>query len=210
MAAAGGVVRQRLLKNFSTGCVRVGWEFGGIMTDPIFADRLMAGERIVWSGQPGGGVIFTARDIFLVPFSLAWCGFAIFWEASVARSGAPIFFMAWGAMFVCVGLGLVFGRFAFDAWVRRDTRYAVTDRRVLIARSGLFRSFTAVNRDQLPQAQLSQRANGRGTIRFGAEMSMWGNRGFSSWSPALDSTPQFIAIEDAGRVFDLVQRPSRT
>jgi hypothetical protein len=179
------------------------------MTDPVFDARLLAGERVVWSGEPSGGVIFTARDVFLVPFSLLWCGFAVFWTVTATGSGAPTFFALWGAMFVCIGLFMVFGRFAFDAWIRRDTRYAVTDKRILIARSGLFRSFTAVSRDQLPQAQLKQRTDGRGTIRFGADSPMWGGRGFSSWSPALDSTPQFIAIEDADRVFDLIQRPSR-
>jgi hypothetical protein len=35
---------------------------------------------------------------------------------------------------------------------------------------------------------------------------VFGNRGMSSWTPALDPTPQFIAIDDVRRVFDLVQK----
>ena len=47
--------------------------------DDAFRGRLLAGERVMWSGRPARGVMFTARDIFLVPFSVVWVGFAIFW-----------------------------------------------------------------------------------------------------------------------------------
>jgi hypothetical protein len=46
---------------------------------------------------------------------------------------------------------------------------------------------------------------------FGPQMPIWGNRGgFSAWTPALDPTPQFIAIENARSVFDQVQMASRS
>jgi hypothetical protein len=35
-----------------------------------FADRLLKGERVIWPGQPGSGIILTARDWLLIPFSL--------------------------------------------------------------------------------------------------------------------------------------------
>jgi hypothetical protein len=62
--------------------------------------------------------------------------------------------------------------------------------------------------DRLPDATLTERADGRGTIRFGQSVSFQ-NGGLSAWSPALDPTPQFIAIENARSVFDLVQRTAR-
>ena len=77
---------------------------------------------------------------------------------------------------------------------------------MLIARSGPFADFTAINLDRLPNARLSERRSGRGDIRFGEPVPPWGGRGYATWSPALDPTPQFLAIEDARRVFDLVQR----
>jgi hypothetical protein len=60
---------------------------------------------------------------------------------------------------------------------------------------------------QMPDASLSERADGRGTIRFGEQAPFWGNRGggFSAWTPSLDPTPQFIAIDEARRVFDYIQ-----
>src|SRR4051812_28305000 len=102
------------------------------MTSELFTGRLLPGERIIWSGQPQQGLLLTARDIFLIPFSLMWCGFAIFWTVMATGASksdanpAGGFFILWGLMFVTIGLYFVFGRFIVDAWVRRGLHYAVT------------------------------------------------------------------------------------
>ena len=177
------------------------------MFQEAFNGRLLPGERILWSGQPGQGLLFTSRDTFLIPFSLVWFGFTVFWESQVtSQSEAPNFFVLWGAMFMCFGLYMVVGRFIVDAWLRRRINYAVTDQRVLIVRSAPFAKFVAVSLARLPEVQLSERGNGRGTIRFGQEVMMWGRQGFGAWSPALDSTPQFLMIDNVRRVFDMIQQ----
>jgi hypothetical protein len=174
--------------------------------DGDFAGRLLDGERVLWTGRPRAGLILGARDIFLIPFSLLWGGFAVFWEGAAIRSGAPIFFQLWGAPFVVFGLFMIAGRFVIDAWLRNRTRYAVTNRRILIARAEPFGKFISVYLDRLPDAQLSEGTRGRGTIRFGQADALWGSRSFAIWIPALSLTPQFIAIDDARRVYDQIQR----
>jgi hypothetical protein len=177
--------------------------------DNRFPSRLLDGERVLWSGQHGQGVRLTGRDAFMIPFSLLWGGFAVFWEASVLRSNAPLFFALWGVPFVLVGVYMIIGRFFVDAWLRRNTRYAVTDRRTVIARSGIGSRLTSVSLDRLPDMQLSERSDGSGTIRFGPVMPYWGASGWGMWAPSLDPTPQFIAIDDARRVFDMIQQEGR-
>jgi hypothetical protein len=173
-----------------------------------FTGRLIDSERIVWSGRPSRGLLLTGRDFFLIPFSLLWGGFALFWEAMVLVRSAPGFFQLWGVPFVLFGLYLIAGRFIVDACLRANTSYAVTDRRVLIVRSG---KTISLDLDRLSEIQLAERRNGSGTLRFGPSAVYWGRTsgGFGYWSPALDPTPQFIAIADARSVFDLIQRTAR-
>ncbi len=172
----------------------------------LIRDRLLPGEKLLWSGGPQRGILFTASDAFLIPFSVMWGGFAIFWEASVLSTKAPDFFGLWGIPFVLVGLYLIVGRFFVDAWIRGGLVYAVTSQRILIARPSPIARFTALNLNQLPAVSLKERNNGRGDIVFGDSVSVFGRRGFSGWSPALDPTPRFLGIENVKVVFDLIQR----
>jgi hypothetical protein len=174
-------------------------------------ERLLTGERILWSGRPAQGLLLTGRDALLIPFSLMWGGFAVFWETTVlTQANAPGFFALWGIPFVLIALYLMAGRFLLDAWIRSGMSYAVTNKRILISRSGPFSKFTAVSLDRLPDASISESAGGRGTIRFGEPAPFWGGRNsISSWTPSLDPTPQFIAIENAQSVFDQIQAATR-
>ena len=164
----------------------------------------MPGERLVWSGQPKQGIMLTSRDALLVPFSLLWGGFALFWNVSVWKMDADWFFRLWGLPFLVAGLYLIFGRFLHDAWVRSRTDYAVTNKRAIIMRGPNVRS---LDLDRLPLVDMSESANGSGTLRFGEPMSLLGRPGVGLWSPALDPTPQFVGIPDVRAVYGLVTRP---
>ncbi len=182
------------------------------MSDGDFTGRLLEGETVVWSGRPGQGLRFTGRDGMLIPFSLMWGGFAVFWEMTVMQSAAPVFFRLWGVPFVLIGLYLIAGRFAVDAWIRSKTSYAVTNRRILIARSPPFGSFISLSLNRLPDVELKEAANGCGTLRFGPATPFFGYRGwggFAVWTPALDPTPQFMAIDNAQSVFNQIQNSIR-
>ena len=173
----------------------------------IGSPSMLPGERVIWSGEPGKGIQFQAMDIFLIPLSFFWFGFAIFFTSSVVSMGARGHFDWFGVLFVALGLYFVFGRFIVDIWVRSATSYTVTNRRILIERGGLFAKQTVISLADLPPLSLRVGGSGRGTIRFGESMGFWGGRnGFASWTPSLDSTPQFIQIEDAQNAFDLINR----
>ena len=66
--------------------------------------HLSSGERLEWVGHPDPRRHFTRSDRFLVPFSIVWGGFAVFWEASAIAGGAGTFFALWGMPLVLLGL----------------------------------------------------------------------------------------------------------
>ena len=105
-----------------------------------------------------------------IPFSLIWCGFVVFWEYTTLKSGAPVFFLLFGILFVLAGLFLTVGRFLLAAYRDRRTSYALTSERI-IAQTGSTRK--ALELATLPRMSVIQRSDGTGDIRFG-EMAVYG------------------------------------
>lgn len=93
---------------------------------------LRQGEQLLWAGQPDPGVRFTSADAFLVPFSVLWGGFAIFWEVAAITTVKQPLFIIWGIPFVLMGLYFIFGRFIFKKRRKRATVYGLTNSRAIV------------------------------------------------------------------------------
>jgi len=171
--------------------------------------HLSSGEHIEWVGTPDPTKRFTPADRYLIPFSLFWGGFAIFWVIGASSGGG--FFGLFGLPFVALGLYFIFGRFVYKAYRKRRTVYAVTDRRVMeIFRGRQGDSVDAVYLRSIPNISTSVGSNGRGSVEFGIS-----SRGYSSYANTgmeffargqLASGVSFYDIEDPQGVADLVER----
>jgi hypothetical protein len=73
--------------------------------------QLLPGEKIVWEGAPYSGLVFRPIEIFLIPFSLLWGGFAVVWNAGVWKTDADLSFKLFGLPFLIAGLYVTVGRF---------------------------------------------------------------------------------------------------
>ncbi|WP_349958621.1 PH domain-containing protein [Rhizobium sp. ZPR3] len=184
------------------------------MRNADIQNYFVPGEKLLWQGRPKQGFMPSKKDLLLVPFSLIWGGFAVFWESMVVRQGnAPIFFRLWGVPFVLIGLYLIVGRFAVDAFVRARTQYAVTDQRIIILREGWFAKLLTLSLERLPALDLDQNGDGSGTINFGADSGIgYGRRGggMSVWTPALSNVPRFLGVADVRNVFNLIVQAQST
>lgn len=136
------------------------------MTDEYAFARpyLAPGETILWRGRPEKGHLFGPQDLLMIPFSIFWCGFAIFWEFSVITSGAPFFFALWGIPFICVGLYITVGRFFHTAWLRKNTAYVITTGKIIRRRG---KRIDMLDAKTMPAIHVTARTDGTGTIQFG-------------------------------------------
>lgn len=128
--------------------------------------HLGADEHLLWVGKPKQGIVFRTSDIFVIPFTLLWFGFALFWEFMVIYNGVPIFPL-FGLFFVCIGFYMAIGRFIYDAKNRKNTIYGITESRVLI-KSGVFnKEIKSLNVKALPDITFKEKEDGSGTVLFG-------------------------------------------
>ncbi len=164
-------------------------------------------EKLLWSGRPKQGIFLRGTDAFLIPFSLMWGGFAVFWEIIVFRNHAPFLFRLFGIPFVLLGLYMIIGRFFADASQRRKIIYGLTNQRVIIISGLLSRQVKTLNLKTLSDISLAERSDERGTISFGRinPRYMWINTG---WWPGLNllAVPNFDTIEKAKEVYEKIRR----
>jgi hypothetical protein len=175
--------------------------------------ELVPGEALVWAGQPKISVIFHQEDALLIPVSLLWGGFAIFWEAGVSGiwgtspRGPWTFGMLLGIPFVLAGQYLIWGRFFYAAWLKKRTHYAVTNRRVIVVQDGWRRQIAAAYLDSLRSLVKDGGSNGFGILRFDEPLSMWAdkNQRLRRWNEvSIQGMPRFVDIEDVDSVYRLV------
>ena len=181
----------------------------------LLQSELLPGESIAWSGKPNPRIIFHSSDAFLIPFSLLWGGFSIFWELGVSGIGftkdpnPSYFMMLWGIPFVLAGQYFIWGRFLYAAWKKRRVLYAVTNRRVIVLVKPPQAKMITSYLDNVPTIERTIRPDGTGTLSFGSMPPVW-SAGRTGNNTSLDGLflssgiPIFVDVDDAAAVFSTV------
>lgn len=163
-------------------------------------DILMPGEYVLWTGMPQNGKLLTKGDIFLIPFSLLWGGFAIFWETTVLLTDSPLVFKLFGIPFVLVGLYIMFGRFIYASYLNKRTYYAVTDRRLIRKAGKKVDALSIIGRTDM---HITYGSNDTGTITFGENQwnAFYGTFNFFRFA---NKTFSFDNISEVSRVAQII------
>jgi hypothetical protein len=186
--------------------------------DPRAAIKLqpetVSGESVHWAGMPNPGVIFHSDDWATIPFTLIWTGFFVFWEATALglwgrasrEGGSNLFMELWGIPFLIIGNYMVWGRFLTDAWLKRRTYYAVTNRRVVILQEGWKRKINWMYLEAI--SAIESEGTKTGTLWFGKKYPVIAGRGQKRRSISrfeVRDIPVFADIDDVDGVRRLVQ-----
>lgn len=110
-------------------------------------DYLESGEELLWQGGPDSRIAPSVGRVFISAFGAVFFSFSALWigMALSINSGTIIdlIFPAFGLPFALIGLALIFGPWQGDAYVRKHTRYALTNKRGIIARTVFGRKMTS-------------------------------------------------------------------
>jgi hypothetical protein len=164
--------------------------------------ELMPGESVRWIGQARRGVLFRPIDLLMIPFSIVWCGFAVFAAIGLSSTGAPLPARLFCLLFVLVGVYFVIGRFFVDAWMRANSCYGITSDRIIIV-NGIFRRQTkSLDLRTLSDVTLSESSNGGGMITFGPSMPWFAWAHGMAWPGTTQSlAPCFELATEAREVY---------
>jgi hypothetical protein len=179
----------------------------------VFSSELSPGETIHWTGQPNTSVIFHKEDIGMIPFSLMWGGFTIFWLLGASGTGgfshrAPDksfewFGWIWGSAFVLIGQYMIWGRFVHAYWKKQRTFYALTTKRALIIVNGLRdRTASSAYFETTPIIEKSVRRDGIGSICFGGPVT-------GEWKMGRTRTPRPPTFDDVDSADSVYQTAAR-
>lgn len=159
-------------------------------------------ETLLWTGQPKKGIVFRTTDLFLIPFSIIWCGFAIFWVIIASKTSG--LFALFGIPFVIIGLILVFGRFIIDSKQRENTYYGLTKHRIII-KSGIFsKSVKSLNIRTLSDIEYNEKNDGSGTIVIGPKNPMMMTGNGMNFLPGMKANSQLDLIQNVRKVYNQI------
>jgi membrane protein implicated in regulation of membrane protease activity len=128
-------------------------------------DQMQGDEKLLWADKPARGIKFRFTDIFLTVFGIAWLSFSIFW--TYMAMDASIAFALFGIPFILVGVYLLIGRYFFEAISRKNTVYALTDKRIIEKSGVISRTYKSVFLSSIPGISYTEKSDGSGDINFG-------------------------------------------
>jgi hypothetical protein len=175
----------------------------------ILIQELDTNENLLWAGIPKQGLMLQASDTFMIPFSLVWGGFALFWETmalsipSDKAGPVSIVFPLFGLPFVLIGLYIMVGRFFYDAKKRSKTFYGLTNKRIIIVSYLFGKTLNSLNLKNIDEISIVEKANGSGTITLGKDNVV--RNKFSSRGNTV-SAPELEMIDNAKQVYNLIRQ----
>ena len=165
--------------------------------------NISSNEKLIWTGKPKKGILLRSSDAFLIPFSLLWGGFALFWETSVLSTVAAFPFALFGIPFVLVAIYITVGRFFLDAKKRANTIYGITTERIIIKTGILSREIKSLNIRTLNEITINQKSDNSGTITFGPTDFRYAMMQGMEW-PGAKQPPRLEFIEDVKSVYNKI------
>lgn len=160
----------------------------------IFKAYMSNDEYIVWKGKPEKGHLLAYEDILVIPFSIIWCGGALLWTF-IAFSEMIASFILIGIFFSTVGLYISIGRFVHKIHRRKNTRYVITNKKVLVCYKD---RISVINRSCIFQMHMKTYKDGNGNIIFTDDTPF-----SKDWDGILDFLSEKVSLQNISDVYSV-------
>lgn len=128
----------------------------------------VAGEQVLWRGKPERVFFLESADWLLMILGLVWIAFSVWLlTGTQVDSMRDLFRLGWRIALLMFGVVLTIGHPLRRAGRLGNTRYTVTDRRVIVDVDGIRPRSVSGYYDQLPAPVLREHRDEVGTIAFG-------------------------------------------
>jgi hypothetical protein len=193
------------------------------MNNELLEKHLIPGEKILWSGRPGIKNVFHRSDIIVIPFTLAFCVFAAFWEYTALNAylrthrTETLLFAIVGAILLIAGLHQLAGRFFFSSYTANKTWYALTGWRAIIITKLLWTNVRSIELGKTGAIRKHINKDGTGTISFGNDKIISGTHINSYFDPVvgynrisynnynfINKAAAFVDIENVENVSNII------
>ncbi len=177
-------------------------------TGSVFKDRLAPREQLLWTGSPRQGLVLRDPDGLAIIASLLPGAAACYLGLSWLQSGASLLTTMAGYGLILAAIYAVLGRFVINALRRQGSRYALTDKRIMIFAPLFGQEVSEFELASFTDVRLYSDGHGRGTVAFeareAANLQGLNLQVGKAERPRLG--PSFEMIENAEGVFDMIRR----
>lgn len=129
--------------------------------------ELLPNEKFIWRGQPKTGWRLKTGDKVRLPVMIAFTLFSVYWTLQATAYATPPNLWLMGVPFILFGVYASLLRYWIEAKERQHTRYAVTNRHVIIHRAWPMQRVTRIPLDDIDYVFIDEAADGSGDIVFG-------------------------------------------
>ena len=111
-------------------------------------------EKVLWEGAPKFWPFFLGNSLPLTIFGLFWMGFMFVFIGISFMAPGPFKYIIFITPHFWIGLLMLFGPSTYNALVYKYTYYAITNKRVILQKGWIARSFESVDFDKITNADV--------------------------------------------------------
>ncbi len=127
-----------------------------------------ADEQVLWTGKPDSGNIFAGVDRNKLSAGLLFAGVGSLFAFPPLFLDGDIAFTLFGMFFVIIGLYLSLGKALRNLFLRKDTLYVITNKKIIRFRG---QHIDMLKAEEMPPPDVIFHRNGNATLVFGSSIT---------------------------------------